>query len=216
MPLVDEYTSEGRNALGLLLKTCRQHKRWTVAQLAEKADLSTGAVIRLEAKADYCQMQTLKRVTDALGYQLNITLEPTRAVSSAEEQATHNRLVTGSNPVRPTEKENMTYTSNGSAVIGNRVVPPLEVKVLHAVARLASSNATEITEAVNKRFPFVNASLASVHSMLRRLEERQLVTRSVNSRLCMVPTVSYTPELAAVNFFSQHPMPGDEDEVFQT
>jgi hypothetical protein len=70
----------------------------------------------------------------------------------------------------------MTFAENGAALIGNKIVPPSEVKVLRALTAFdRPATVPEIAKALNSEL-----SDASIYSLLGRLaQKRRLVDRLV-------------------------------------
>jgi predicted transcriptional regulator len=56
---------------GLMIRECRIREGLSVPQLADLADTSTQALYVLEKKTN-CQVDTLEKILNALGYELEI------------------------------------------------------------------------------------------------------------------------------------------------
>jgi transcriptional regulator with XRE-family HTH domain len=65
------HTKKGKKAMRYKIKEYREKKRWTQDELAKRAGISRGIVVRLESDEEYeTQIGTLNKVAEALGVSL--------------------------------------------------------------------------------------------------------------------------------------------------
>ncbi|SDX23533.1 transcriptional regulator, XRE family with cupin sensor [Arthrobacter sp. cf158] len=75
---MDESTSTLSLAIGARVKQERQHRGWTLDQLAEAAGVSRRMIVNVEQGAANPSVGTLLRISDALGVGLPALVEPPR------------------------------------------------------------------------------------------------------------------------------------------
>jgi transcriptional regulator with XRE-family HTH domain len=76
--LMDESTTTLSLAIGARVKQERQHRGWTLDQLAEAAGVSRRMIVNVEQGAANPSVGTLLRISDALGVGLPALVEPPR------------------------------------------------------------------------------------------------------------------------------------------
>jgi transcriptional regulator with XRE-family HTH domain len=74
--MMEETTAALAAAIGARVRRERQSRRWTLDQLAEAADVSRRAVVKVEQGAANPSVGTLLRISDALGIGLPSLVEP--------------------------------------------------------------------------------------------------------------------------------------------
>jgi transcriptional regulator with XRE-family HTH domain len=78
--------------IGYQIRTLRQAKGWTLAELARRAGSSAPTVHRYESGWDRFELATLRKIATALGARLDVRLTPSGQRSEARSKASANRL----------------------------------------------------------------------------------------------------------------------------
>ncbi len=79
--------------LGQQIRTLRQQRGWTLAELARRAGTSAPTLHRYENGWDRFELETLRRIAAALESRLEIHLHPTAAAAGPTERPTARALV---------------------------------------------------------------------------------------------------------------------------
>jgi transcriptional regulator with XRE-family HTH domain len=85
--------------IGFQIRALRKERGWTLAELARRAGTSAPTLHRYESGWERFELATLRKLADALGVRLNVSLETPRGATS-EARPTKEELGSLLRPVR--------------------------------------------------------------------------------------------------------------------